>query len=86
MALVARLSCGIYGGPHKEAIDKEFGTLVNEVFHGACLPIKLPLQILIYLMPHQVLFEEIPGLGLTDAGEAITRGHFFDKVMIPLLG
>jgi len=31
VALVARLSCGIYAGPHRERINAEFGDLVNSI-------------------------------------------------------
>lgn len=38
VALVARLSCGIYAGPHKKRINEEFETLVNEILAEEVIP------------------------------------------------
>ena len=65
VALLARISCGIYAGNHRERLNAEYLDLVNEL-----------------------LAEPIGSIRDAETGAITgtsTRGHYFEKVLVPLL-
>ena len=69
VAVVARVCCGIYAGPHKRQINAEFNALVDDVLAES----------VIFVDAGEGLG------GSSAAGTGIARGSFLEKVLIPTL-
>ena len=73
VALVARLSCGLYAGPHRAAIGVAFDSALAEVLAE---PVGL-----------RFATDAQSGSGgkHADTDAHVTRGHLFDRVIVPML-
>jgi len=81
IALVARISCGIYAGPHKQKINAEFLELLDELL--------LEEMVLEEVVDEKNIVVEGEEVDATDDSLAtrrrVVRGSCFDRVIVPML-